>query len=223
MSSPFRESPSALRALPCALALAAACLLLPGAAWGGISDRIAAELGAPLEGAGPETPAAAEQPPASLEAAALRGAPASPSAPPAKSLHAKSLHASSGAYGEHAPLALFSVGSLAVGGIFYGINASMHRSNVGYTAGDRSQLASAAGLAGLTALLAAGSYYYYAHKRPDDSADRDAEAGAVGADGSPDKSAASRPWGARLTGGVSPDGAMSMGALLTLPLPSLSR
>jgi hypothetical protein len=105
------------------------------------------------------------------------------------------------AYREKAPLALFSLGSLAVGGVFYGINASMHGSNGGYTSGNGKQLTSAVGLAGLTALIAAGSYFYYAKM----------------AEESP------REWDASLSGGVDADGEPSIGALLTLPLPSFSR
>ena len=105
---------------------------------------------------------------------------------------------------EHAPLALFSLGSLAVGGAFYGISSSMHRSNVAYTAGDRSQFSTAVGLAGLTALMAAGAYLYYAHQS------------AQATESSPD-------WDAAMTGGFSPQGDLSIGARLTAPLPVLSR
>ena len=106
-----------------------------------------------------------------------------------------------GGYSEHAPLALFSLGSLAVGGVFYAIQASSHSPNVGYTAGDHTSLTTAVGAAGLTALLAAGSYFYFAHE--DKVKDRN--------------------WDAQVSGGVAPDGEMSVGALLTLPLPRFSR
>lgn len=66
-----------------------------------------------------------------------------------------------GAYRRHASLALFSLGSLAVGGVFYGIEASLNKPNVDYIAGDRTRLSTAAGAAGFTALIAAGSYFYF--------------------------------------------------------------
>jgi hypothetical protein len=113
----------------------------------------------------------------------------------------ESIDASPAAFGEHAPLAWFSLASIAVGGVFYGINGSMHHSNVEYTAGDRTQLTSAIGVAGLTALLAAGSYFYYAHIVAEKA----------------------RNWDAKVTGGVSPAGEMSIGAIVSLPLPSISR
>jgi hypothetical protein len=105
------------------------------------------------------------------------------------------------AYREKAPLALFSLGSLAVGGVFYGINASMHGSKAGYTSGNGKQLTSAVSLAGLSALLAAGSYFYYAKM----------------AEESP------RAWDASISGSVSAGGGPGIGALITLPLPSFSR
>ncbi len=54
---------------------------------------------------------------------------------------------------------------------------------------------------GISALLAAGSYFYFARKS------------AVNA----------RNWDAQVSGGVDPEGDMNVGALITLPLPSLSR
>lgn len=96
------------------------------------------------------------------------------SASPAKSAPAASRRApTSGAYSEHAPLAWFSLGSLAVGGIFYAINTGVDRGNVSYTAGDRSRISTTVAVAGLGALLAAGSYFYYANhaasrEQPDD-------------------------------------------------------
>lgn len=78
-----------------------------------------------------------------------------------------------GAYSEHAPLAWFSLGSLAVGGVFYAINSGLDRENVAYTAGDRSRLSTTVAVAGIGALLAAGSFFYYANhaasrEQPDD-------------------------------------------------------
>ena len=109
------------------------------------------------------------------------------------------IDASPGSYSEHAPLALFSVGSLAVGGVFYAITYSAHRSNSEFTAGDRASLTNALGATGITALLAAGSYFYFAHQA--DDSDRNGEA--------------------QVSGGVSPEGGVS--AMLTFPLSFLSR
>ena len=121
---------------------------------------------------------------------------------------AKRLNAGSGTFmGEHAPLALFSLGSLAVGGIFYAIHVSTHDSKVDYTAGDKTSLTNAVGAAGLTALLAAGSYFYFAHKEKAMEADPEPESG----------------WDAQVSGGLAPDGGVSVGAKLTFPLASLSR
>ena len=103
--------------------------------------------------------------------------------------------------GEYAPLALFSLGSLAVGGAFYAINVSSRKPNVTQTAGGRSSLSNAVGVAGLTAVLAAGSYFYFS--RDDSEPDSD--------------------WDAQVSGDISPDGAMSASAQLTFPLASLFR
>lgn len=111
--------------------------------------------------------------------------------------------------GEYAPLALFSLGSLAVGGAFYAINVSSHRSNVTQTAGGRSSLSNAVGVAGLTALLAAGSYFYFSRKDPGPDSESDSN---------PDSE-----WDARVSGGVAPDGAICASALITIPLSSLFR
>ncbi|MDQ3003412.1 MAG: hypothetical protein M3Y08_19390 [Fibrobacterota bacterium] len=118
-----------------------------------------------------------------------------------KATSANRLISPSPAMGEHAPLALFSLGSLAVGGVFYAIHLSSRSPNVAYTAGDRTQLTSAVGAAGLTALLAAGSYFYFARQ----------------------SSLEARKWDAQVSGGVDPEGDLNVGALITLPLPSLSR
>ncbi len=114
---------------------------------------------------------------------------------------AKSLSPLAGAYREHAPLAFFSLGSLAVGGVFYGISHGMDKANVGYTAGDRTQISTAVGVAGVTALLAAGSYFYYVHRSV-------AQSQAEGSD-----------WDAQVIGGPDGDGGVTVGARLTVPLP----
>lgn len=99
--------------------------------------------------------------------------------------------------GRHASLAFFSLGSLAVGGVFYGISTSLERPNVSYTAGDRSRISTAVGVAGLTALIAAGSYLFFV--------DRDAEKASA--------------WDARVSGGTAPGGGIQVAASLSLPLP----
>jgi hypothetical protein len=105
------------------------------------------------------------------------------------------------AYREHAPLAYFSLGSLAVGGVFYAIGNGAGGSRPALSASDRRQLATTVSVAGASALLAAGSYLYFVHKakeRPE------ADAG----------------WEASVGG--SPDGAggLAVSARVSLPLPS---
>lgn len=119
----------------------------------------------------------------------------------------KGIRAGLAAQSEYAPLAMFSLGSLAVGGAFYAINVSSRKSNVTQTAGGRSSLTNAVGVAGLTALLAAGSYFYFSRHEPESEADSDSD------------------WDIRVSGGVAPDGdgGMAVGALVTLPIASLSR
>ncbi|MDB5102437.1 MAG: hypothetical protein JWP91_126 [Fibrobacteres bacterium] len=173
-----------------AMSLQAALLLVCASAW-----------------AGPDTPVAADRDATKAESLPAKTATSgpSPSAAQEKPLAghrtAMRINPTAGGYIEHAPLALFSLGSLAIGGVFYAIQNSSHGPHVGYTAGDRSSLATAVGAAGLTALLAAGSYLYFARESEENG----------------------RNWDAQVSGGVSPDGGMSVGALLTLPLPSLSR
>lgn len=132
---------------------------------------------------------------------------AEPAAADSSIAPARILASPRGAYLEHAPLALFSLGSLAIGGAFYGINASAHRSESGFTSGNGSPISSAVGLAGLTALVAAGSYFYYSHGDAYTRGDAGRET----------------EWDARMTGGVSADGDVTLGALLSLPLPFISR
>jgi hypothetical protein len=100
-------------------------------------------------------------------------------------------------YREHAPLAFFSLGSLAIGGIFYGIQSGMHDSRVRYVAGDRSQISTAIGFAGLTAAVAGAAYFYYAHES--------------------EKQA--RSWDARISAGPAPEGGINLAASLVFALP----
>ncbi len=62
-------------------------------------------------------------------------------------------------YREHAPLAYFSLGSLAVGGVFYGIHSSLDRS--GPVSGNGARMETAVAAAGITALAAGAAYLYY--------------------------------------------------------------
>jgi hypothetical protein len=103
---------------------------------------------------------------------------------------------------EHAPLALFSLGSLAVGGAFYAIHLSTRNSNSEFSAADRASLTNAMGAAGLTALLAAGSYFYFSRAGAQQEEERD--------------------WDAQVSGAVAPDGEMSVGAMVTLPISFLT-
>jgi hypothetical protein len=105
------------------------------------------------------------------------------------------------AYREHAPLALFSLGSLAIGGAFYAIGHGADGSRVAYS-GDRSQFTAAVSVAGITALLAAGSYFYYVHRAK----------AAVAED---------PEWDAAVIGAPDGAGGVAVGARLTLALPSL--
>src|SRR5262245_29183774 len=65
---------------------------------------------------------------------------------------------------EHAPLAWFSLGSLAIGGVFYGIQAGTSGDRVGYVAGDHSDMDLAIGAAGITALAAAAAWVYFSRR-----------------------------------------------------------
>ncbi len=112
----------------------------------------------------------------------------------------------SAAYREHAPLAWFSLGSLAVGGVFYAIGRGLDRPNVSYAAGSRSQMATAVALAGAGAMLAAGSYFYYVHKAVSRSNDGDGEVS---------------DWEAAVSGAPDGAGGFAVSARLSIPLPSL--
>lgn len=105
------------------------------------------------------------------------------------------------AYREHAPLALFSLGSLAVGGAFYAIGHGADGSRSANSVADRSQLRAVVSVAGISALLAAGSYFYYVH-RAKARAEADPE------------------WDAAVIGAPDGAGGIAMGARLTWPLPS---
>ena len=182
----FGEMP--LRSL---FALSALVLTLTATLWGGALPD--------LDDA--ETPIAAEIPPE--DAGLLQSVnPAAATPAPAESQRQSArIRAGLAERGEYAPLALFSLGSLAVGGAFYAINVSSQRPNVTQISGGRSSLTNAVGVAGLTALLAAGSYFYFSRHESEPDSD----------------------WDAQVSGGVAPDGGMSVGALLTIPLPSLTR
>jgi hypothetical protein len=65
------------------------------------------------------------------------------------------------AFERHAPLAFFSIGSLAVGGILVGIRAeNQAKLNMQSHSPDR-DVVWALGLAGLTSVLAGGAFWYY--------------------------------------------------------------
>ena len=105
------------------------------------------------------------------------------------------------AYREHAPLALFSLGSLVIGGAFYAIGHGADGSRA-TDAADRSQYRAVVSVAGISALLAAGSYFYYVHR---------AKA----------RAEADQQWDASLIGAPDGAGGVAMGARLTVPLSSL--
>jgi hypothetical protein len=106
------------------------------------------------------------------------------------------------AYREHAPLALFSLGSLAVGGVFYGIHSSLDEDGGGrMVSGNGSRMDMALGAAGISALAAGAAYFYYSLHGRDASEEED------------------RTWISNLSAGMGPDGGVA--ASLTLPLPSL--
>jgi hypothetical protein len=98
---------------------------------------------------------------------------------------------------EHAPLAFFSLGSLAVGAVFYGIQSTMGEGRVQGMVGDKSQMNAAVAAAGVSALVSAATYLYYAHR--DARRARGLEA-------------------ASLSGGIAPDGSMRLAASLRLPV-----
>ena len=72
-------------------------------------------------------------------------------------------------YREHAPLAFFSLGSLAVGGVFYGIHRSLDYPGGSSASGDGTRVDMAIGAAGLSALAAGAAYLWYSLRadRPD--------------------------------------------------------
>lgn len=103
-------------------------------------------------------------------------------------------------------MAWFSLGSLAVGGVFYAIGQGLERPNVSYAAGSRSQMTTAVALAGAGAMLAAGSYFYYVHKASGRADDREEEVS---------------DWEAAVSGAPDGAGGFAVAARLSLPLPSL--
>lgn len=72
-----------------------------------------------------------------------------------------SSHPKPSAYVEHAPLALFSLGSLVVGGVFYGINSSLDYPGSNQASGNGARVNMAIGAAGFTAVAAGACYVYY--------------------------------------------------------------
>lgn len=137
-------------------------------------------------------------------ACAEQGVPANLESPTAR-LRADSVNAaflagtSVSPYREHAPLAFFSLGSLAMGGVFYGIRASMSGPRVNYVAGDRRDMTVAIGLAGLSALAAGAAYFWFSHEGEKRE----------------------HAWDIGLEGAVSPEGGMEASATLRFPLPIL--
>lgn len=101
-------------------------------------------------------------------------------------------------YREHAPLAFFSLGSLAVGGVFYGIHQGLDDPGSPSFSGDGTRVNLAIGAAGITALAAGAAYLWYA-LRPD----------------GPDVSG----WSETVAAGITSDGGVA--ASVTVPLASL--
>lgn len=100
-------------------------------------------------------------------------------------------------YREHAPLAWFSVGSLAVGGIFYGIQSSFDYPGATRASGNGVEVNMAIGAAGATALAAGAAYFWYAWRgQPTDTRTQ------------------------ALSAGFAPDGSVS--AKISFPLSSLA-
>jgi hypothetical protein len=102
---------------------------------------------------------------------------------------------------EHAPLAWFSVGSLAIGGVFYAIGRGSDRPSVSFDAGDRARMGTAVAVAGASALLAAGAYFYYVRKAGDRAAEE-------------------ADWEASISGAPDGAGGLAVSARVSLPLPS---
>ncbi|HLP43577.1 MAG TPA: hypothetical protein VK465_18895 [Fibrobacteria bacterium] len=101
-------------------------------------------------------------------------------------------------YWEHAPIGYFSLGALAVGGIFHGIHSHPSSAGEGSVSGNGSRVDMALGAAGLTAVAAGVAYLYYAF-----SSESRAPA-----------------WTEGLSGVVAPDGSVS--ASFTMPLSALA-
>jgi hypothetical protein len=174
------------------IALSALLLSFAATLWGGALPDLD-DVETPLAVATPADDAALLQ--------SMNPAAASPDDPVESQRLSNRIRSGLTAQSEYAPLALFSVGALAVGGAFYAINVSSQRPNVTQTAGGRTSLTNAVGVAGLTALLAAGSYFYFSRHETEPGSD----------------------WDADVSGGIAPDGGITMGAVLTFPLPSLAR
>lgn len=72
-------------------------------------------------------------------------------------------------YLTHAPLAFFSLGSLAVGGLVYALQSDLsygdiHNSPQKMSNQDVTSIQSAVGISGLTALVSAAAYFYYSNR-----------------------------------------------------------
>lgn len=126
-------------------------------------------------------------------------------------------------YREHAPLAYFSLGSLAVGGVFYGIHSSLDRS--GPVSGNGARMEMAVGAAGITALAAGAAYLYYSLRgEAGDSGNPSAGASPLPPAGSGDgaeASSAGAPVGATSGLSIVADADGGMAANFVLPLSAL--
>lgn len=101
-------------------------------------------------------------------------------------------------YREHAPLALFSLGSLAMGGVFYGIHRSLDYPDRSAVSGDGTRVDMAIGAAGISAVAAGAAYLWYTLR-----ADRSGASG----------------WTETVAAGVTSEGAVA--ASVTVPLSAL--
>jgi len=105
-------------------------------------------------------------------------------------------------YLTHAPLALFSLSSLAVGGIFYSLQNDLNNPRVGFVNRDQGSVSTAIGFAALTSLISGAAYFYYSnhdlHSHPN--------------------------WDASVSSDINPDGKLSLKGIkgiLTFPLSAI--